>query len=116
FSTHVPHGNRRTEGYEPPSFSMLVRTRVSDNTIEPGRELRVLMKLIDAGEQFQEYLLSDIARYGLVAAVMKGDRVDAIFVCFKEVVKCVPITLLAGPDHFSLRLVITNYRELLHLR
>jgi len=54
-------------------------------------------------------LLGHIVSHRLIAAVMKGDRVNSIFVGFEQVVKGIPIALFAGLDDFSLCLAIANY-------
>src|SRR6185369_11391053 len=56
-NSDVFYVNLRIKRHESPPFAMLVRARVGYDSIEPGRELRVLSKLIDRGEQFQEDLL-----------------------------------------------------------
>src|SRR5262249_5929437 len=96
------------------SFSVFIRARVSNNTIQPGCKLRVLIKLVDACEQFEEDLLSDIVSHRLVAAVMKRDRIDAIFVRLEQVMKRGPIAALAGVYCFKLGLAIAHCLSPLH--
>jgi hypothetical protein len=67
------------------------------------------MKLVDAREQLKENLLGHIVSHRLIAAVMKCDRVDPIFVGFEQVVKGIPIALFASLDDFSLCLAIAHY-------
>src|SRR5690348_10216744 len=103
-----------TKRYEPSSLPVLIRTSIGDDAIKPRAEVRIFAKLIYRRKQFQKDLLRYITRHRLVAAVMKRDCVDPIFVGLKQVAECIAVTLLASLDHLSFCSVITHSRELLH--
>src|SRR5215510_2904030 len=96
--SYLDFGTKRNKA---PSLSMFISASISHNTIKPRRELRVLLKLVDTGEQLEKDLLCHIVRHRSIAAVVKRDRVNSIFVRLKQVVESFPVPLFASFDDLS---------------